>query len=156
MGLFDKFLNKKESNASYSPTSEHEAAFAILYSVVSADGNVTDSETNGLVRGLMRKRRYVGVEWSPVFKRVLDALNSLPPSEVIKNSAGLIPDDFRDTIFCLAVDAIMHDGDLDPDEFKIIEYLQPLLNIDSELANSVIRVLMIKNSEDIPLSESED
>lgn len=150
MGLFDRFLKKPNTSNTFTPTSELEAAFAILYSVVTVDGVMTDAESSNLIRGLIVKKRYVSEKMEGIIKRVTQLHSEIGSSGMIKASAQLIPESFRPTIFCLAVEAMMADGDLGDEELEIVEYIASEFGLDDELSKKIIHVLFIKNEENIP------
>lgn len=150
MGLFDKFIKRKSNTGNFIPTSELEAAFAILYAVSASDGDASEIETDRIMRRLMLKRRYFGLSWDGIIKNVLYANSNLGGSALIKASCPLIPDDFRPTIFSIAVETMFADGDFMDEEMEIIEYVAQEMNLSDELSQSIVKVITIMSEENIP------
>lgn len=71
---------------------------------------------------------------------------------MIDNSAKRVfPERIRQTLFSMAVEMVVIDGKVTADETEILYYLAEALELDRELSDNIIKVMLIRNSGNIPL-----
>lgn len=146
MGLFDKLFNSTPSTVTYSPKNEQEAWIAIMYACMAADGDVSEAETDKMVRFLVFKTMFQGhniVE--DLYKPAMTAQKQIGSKAVIDSSTSLIGEDGKPTLFTLVMELLLADGILGDQEQEIVEYLSESLKLESALAQKVVEVMLIKN-----------
>lgn len=156
MGLFSKNKNEEKTKLTeYKPTLEQEAWIGVIYACANADKNVSDFEIEQLSRILTFKsifREYNKIE---LYKKVSEAALNMTNEKLIDVCVPLISDEWRATVFALAVELVVGDGNLEAFEEKIIEYLQKKLDISDELAQKIVDVILIKQKGSIEITDED-
>lgn len=158
MGIFDRLFNNQSPNQSlgYTPKTEQEAWVALMYACAGAEGDVSLSERDQIIKLLIYKTIF-----NPYRDNIVDAL-IIPASDAQRNygskvlidsSVSLIKTEDKETIFCLIFDILLADGILGEKEKEIAEYLIEKLNIDEVIAGKIIEVLIIKNKYSVIITE---
>jgi uncharacterized tellurite resistance protein B-like protein len=150
MGLFDKLFNSNSnSNAvkTYKPLTDYEAWVAILYAIMSVDGDVSDAEIDSLARLLIYKNKFANLEIAPFYKNAALAKEELGVQKIIDGSALIINEDDRPTVFCLAAELVLADGVITDKEKELLEYIANALLLNETLAGKIIEVTLIKNKD---------
>lgn len=145
MGLFDKLFSSSTSTITYSPKSEHEAWIAVMYGCIAADGDVSDAEIDKLCQLVVYKTMFSDKNIIDYYKPALIAHKQIGSKSLIDSSISLIKDADKPTIFALVMELLLADGILGEKEKEILEYLTDLLKIESELAQKIVEVMLIKN-----------
>jgi uncharacterized tellurite resistance protein B-like protein len=146
MGLFDKFTKSGEDF----PKNEAEAWMGIFYACISADGEVEDSEIDALVELIGKKEQFARIDdLVPLYRRASKAESSIGNIELIKACCPLIEEEYKSTVFSMAVDLVATDGDIAIEEEKLIYILKDELEIDSDLASRIVEVIGIRNKGNI-------
>ncbi len=153
MGLFDKFFTEKTEaiTASYVPQDEAEACLAILYILSSVDGASTVQEAENLLANLTIKRRFFGVQWHDAMKRVVTARGETEHVDMLDAACLAVSDDFKPTIFALAADLILIDGEIDAGEEKLLAHISRQLKLEDQLAQKIVDVMVLKNFDNMKL-----
>lgn len=145
MGLFDAF------RASAEPEFDTQrAVMTIVISALLADGEADDEEVAGM-RAMCAR--------SPIFSgnsreeddRVIDfALRTMRRlgGEAVPKAASALPPPLRETAFAFAVEIVLADDAVGPQEEAFIDQLARLLGIGDKLAQSVIAVTAIRARSD--------
>jgi tellurite resistance protein len=147
MGLFGKAgsLGSLKTDTAMSPT---EAFAGIALAVVAADGYISDSEVSVLIPLLNRMHLFRSYP-SEVMIRMFDKLAGMirrQGAEAFLNQAiQTLPYELHGTIFAVATDLILADGEVTDEEESLLTDLYNALQISEETANEVIRVMLIKN-----------
>ncbi|MFV5700880.1 TerB family tellurite resistance protein [Flavobacterium sp. XS2P12] len=148
MSLSEKFEEK--NNAAENPvTSEFEAWVGILYSCISADHQITDSETATLSRLLHSKEKFIGIDFAPLYAKSFNLRTELGQLKYISACCELIKKEDRETVFALALEVLLADGTLEKEEKNVIEILSNRLQIDTGMASKIIEVIFLKNKGNI-------
>lgn len=141
MGFFEN-----ENNTQQNPvTSELEAWVGILYSCISADHQITDSETTALSRLLHSKEKFIGIDIVPLYAKSFHLRTELGQLKYISACCELIKAEDKETVFALALEVLLADGTLEKEEKNLIEVLSNRLKIDTGLASKIIEVIFLKN-----------
>lgn len=145
MGLFEN-----ENNTQQNPvTSELEAWVGILYSCISADHLITDSETASLSRLLHSKEKFVGTDIAPLYAKAFNLRTELGQLKYISACCELIKREDKETVFALALEVLVADGTLEKEEKNLIEILSNRLKVDTAMASKIIEVIFLKNKGNI-------
>jgi uncharacterized tellurite resistance protein B-like protein len=139
-----------KSNSDQNPvTSEFEAWVGILYSCISADNQITDSETTSLSRVLHSKQKFIGIDIAPLYAKSFNLRTELGQLKYISACCELIKDEDKETVFALALEVLLADGTLEKEEKNLIEILSNRLKIDAEMTSKIIEVIFLKNKGNI-------
>ena len=145
MNLFEA----KNSSNENPITSEIEAWFGILYSCISADNQITDSEKATLSRILHSKLKFIGIDIAPHYIKSFDLRTELGQLKYISSCCELIKEEDKETIFALALEVLLADGILEKEEKNVIELLSNRLKIKAEMTSKIIEVIFLKNKGNI-------
>lgn len=141
MSLFEDINNKNDDQV----TSEFEAWVGILYSCLSADNQITDSETATLSRILHSKQKFIGIDIAPLYAKSFNLRMELGQLKYISACCELIKEEDKETVFALALEVLLADGTLDKEEKNVIEVLSNHLKIEAGMSSKIIEVIFLKN-----------
>ncbi|MBP2282455.1 putative tellurite resistance protein B-like protein [Flavobacterium sp. CG_23.5] len=141
MNSFEDKNNSKQNPV----TSEFEAWVGILYSCISADNQITDSETASLSRLLHSKTKFMGIDIGPLYAKSFHLRTEMGQLKYISDCCEWIKDEDKETVFALALEVLLADGILEKEEKNIIEVLSKLLKMDLGMASKIIEVIFLKN-----------
>ncbi|PIF63282.1 tellurite resistance TerB family protein [Flavobacterium sp. 11] len=144
----NSFENKNISDQN-PVTSEFEAWVGILYSCISADNQITDSETAWLSRVLHSKQKFVGIDMAPLYAKSFNLRMELGQLKYISACCELIKEEDKETVFALALEVLLADGTLEKEEKNLIEVLSNRLKIDADMTSKIIEVIFLKNKGNI-------
>lgn len=129
--------------------SEFEAWVGILYSCISADNQITDSETATLSRVLSSKQKFVGIDIAPLYRKAFNVRAELGQLKYISACSEWIKKEDKETVFALALEVLLADGTLEKEEKNVIEVLSNQLEIEKEMTSKIIEVIFLKNKGNI-------
>ena len=130
--------------------SELDAWVGILYSCISADDQIKDSETESLTKLLYSKEKFVGIEVAPLYAKALDLKMQLGPLKFMTACCEVLKED-KETLFALALEILLSDGLLGEEEKIIIEMLSKQLKIDAGMTSKIIEVIFLKNKGNVKI-----
>lgn len=140
----NSFGDKK--NSDNNPiTSDCEAWVGILYSCISADNQITDSETATLTRILRSKEKFIGIDIAPLYVKSFNLRIEIGQLKHLTACCELILDEDKETVFALALEVLLADGKLEKEEKSIIEILSNRLKIEAGMTSKIIEVIFLKN-----------
>lgn len=146
MGLFDKIAGgRKQTQTTLGPA---EAFAAIALIAVAADGYVTDSEAQAISTTLSRMqlfRSYPGDVMRKMIERLLGILQREGVDVLFNAALATLPAELKDTVFAVATDIVLADGEVTEEEEKLLNDLYRALEISEETAVKIIDVMLIKN-----------
>jgi uncharacterized tellurite resistance protein B-like protein len=144
-------MSSFENNNSSQNTvnSEFEAWVGILYSCISADNKITDSETATLSRVLSSKQKFLGIDIAPLYRKSFNVRTELGQLKYISACCELIKEEDKETVFALALEVLLADGTLEKEEKNVIEVLSNQLKIEKEMTSKIIEVIFLKNKGNI-------
>lgn len=142
------FEDKKNSNQN-PVTSEFDAWVGILYSCLSADNQITDSETATLSRILHSKQKFIGIDIAPLYAKSYNIRTEMGQLNYISACCELIKEADKETVFALALEVLLADGTLDKEEKNVIEVLSNHLKIEAGMTSKIIEVIFLKNKGNI-------
>ncbi|MDJ0800901.1 MAG: tellurite resistance TerB family protein [Calothrix sp. MO_167.B12] len=146
MGLFSGLSNPRQENrVSLSPA---EAFAAVLLATVAADGYLADEEIQVMSASLSRMELFRSYP-NDVIRRIFDKLCGITKRQgsdnLIKNAIGSLPNHLHDTVFAVAADLVLADGEVTEEEENILNYLYTNLDIPDDKARNIVDVMIIKN-----------
>lgn len=148
MGLFDKVFGLNRGGAAQAGLDGKESVAALMLATVAADGVITEDELTGFTNAVNRMSMFRAMGqagFSKMLQKLLDLLKKNGPEGLVGLAVASVPQDYRQTAFALCADLVMGDGDVDPDEEKLLEQMYRALQVDDQLAQQIIQVMAIKN-----------
>ena len=145
MSSFEDKNNSSQNQVS----SDFEAWVGILYSCISADNQITDSEKASLSRLLHSKQKFIGIDIAPLYAKSFNLRTELGQLKYISACCELIKEEDKETVFALALEVLLADGTLEKEEKNLIEILSNRLKIDAEMTSKIIEVIFLKNKGNI-------
>ena len=142
MSLFENIDN---SNLKKIETTEYEAWIGILYACMSSDGEISESEINYLINSINSKEKFLGIEISPFYEKAIVKKSEIGQLKLLDYYCQFIAEEDKPTVFCLAVDIVLSDGELHGEEKNVIEIISKRFNLNQDLASRIIEVILIKN-----------
>ena len=139
----------ENNNSQNTVNSELEAWVGILYSCISADNQITDSETATLSRVLSSKQKFVGIDIAPLYRKAFNVKAELGQLKYISACSEWIKGEDKETVFALALEVLLADGTLEKKEKNVIEVLSNQLEIEKEMTSKIIEVIFLKNKGNI-------
>ncbi|MFV5695236.1 hypothetical protein ACM55G_07345 [Flavobacterium sp. LB3P122] len=137
---------EENNNAALNPvTSELEAWVGILYSCISADNLIKDSETASLSKLLYSKEKFAGIGIAHLYAKSYHLKTELGQLKYIAACCELINEADKETVFALALEILLSDGLLGEEEKNVIEVLSKQLKIDTGMTSKIIEVIFLKN-----------
>lgn len=140
---------ENNNNIQNTVNSEFEAWVGILYSCISADNQITDSETVTLSRVLYSKQKFVGIDIAPLYRKAFNVRAELGQLKYISACSEWIKGEDKETVFALALEVLLADGTLEKEEKNVIEVLSNQLEIEKEMTSKIIEVIFLKNKGNI-------
>lgn len=144
MSLSEKF-EKINNTAENTVISELDAWVGILYSCISADNQIKDSETASLSKLLYSKEKFEGVDIAPLYAKSYHLKMDFGQIKYIAACCELIKEEDKETVFAIALEILLSDGLLGEEEKNVIEVLSKELKIDSGMTSKIIEVIFLKN-----------
>ena len=145
MGLFDRLRQSTSTDITLGPA---EAFAGIMLLAIAADGYAATEELDLLYSTLSRMRMYRSYP-NEVMRRMFDKLSGIVKrngSDALFQAAiKVLPHDLYETIFAVATDLVLADGQVTPEEEAILQSLYKALQLDDALVNQIINVMIIKN-----------
>jgi uncharacterized tellurite resistance protein B-like protein len=144
MSLSEKF-EEINNTAEKTVISELDAWVGILYSCISADNQIKDSETASLSKLLHSKEKFVGVDIATLYAKSLRLKTDLGQLKYMAVCSEQIKEEDKATVFALALEILLSDGLLGDEEKSTIEVLSKQLKLDSGMTSKIIEVIFLKN-----------
>jgi len=145
MSLF----HKTPENAGPVSFTDKEAVVAILYLVVTADGNIAPEEEALVIAASNRMkllRKQTIDEFNDAVDKVRVAIEASGREAVFPAAVKGLPADLKETAYALAADIVLADGAVDAEEIDFLRKVQEALEVSDDLATKVLEVMRIKNS----------
>ena len=128
--------------------SRSEAVVAVLVGCVAADGVLRAEEAGRLNEALSSTRWALGTGVEATAGGTTRAISLIAEHglpAVFSACAKAISVEWHATTFALAMDLVLADGRLGDRESACVDTLQSALQIDGDLARTIVDVLLIKN-----------
>jgi uncharacterized tellurite resistance protein B-like protein len=129
--------------------SPQEALVSLLIASARADGSVSAQEANSIeniVAGMQLFSAHRGEGLQKVFAAASERIREHGAPSVVQAATAIVPKELRATAFALAIDLMLSDGRLSPQEERFADDLRTLLSIEHDTATRIIDVLRTKNA----------
>jgi uncharacterized tellurite resistance protein B-like protein len=125
---------------------EQEAAVAILFaSVLYENRTLKESEIEQLSRMLVLSSKFKGSSLNDLTKKAL-SLQAVHGSKlIIEQSAPLISDNFRETLFAMACEIMTADGKIDDQESELLAMIALYMGLSMETMKMMLTTYLIRN-----------
>jgi len=146
MSLFDGIL---DDGTSGSPDFGPQEGFAgVLLCASACDGHIGDEEGQSINLILGRRKLYERLtqqQFGSMMDRLLGELKRRGPEKLLEKSYPTVPPELRETVFANAVDIVLADGTVEPEEREFIDDLRDKLEVDKKRAKTIVQVMVYKN-----------
>ena len=145
MGMFDDILGGVGQQQPFGP---REGFAGVLLATAAHDGHLADEEMASMFGTLTRMKLYQQVpdnRFKAMIDRLVGVLKRSGPEELLKQSVGVVPPELRETCFAAAADLILADGIVEQSEKDLMQQLMISLEIDSNRAKTIVKVMVVKN-----------
>jgi tellurite resistance protein len=147
MGLFTN-LDFSSVSTNTSIASPAEAVIAVVLAAVGSDGYVSNEECERAwisISHMQLFRSYSADVVNRMFSKWGGILGRHGFNYVMLIARQSLPLDLRATVFAIAADLVLADGELDPQEEEFLNTLYQLLEVPPEIAQQIVMVMAIKN-----------
>ncbi len=138
-------IEEKNNPVENTVTSPLEAWVGILYSCISADNQIKDSETASLTKLLYSKEKFDGIDIAPLYAKSFHMKTELGQLKYMAACCEQIKEEDKETVFALALEILLSYGLLGEEEKNVIEVLSQQLKIDAAMTSKIIEVIFLKN-----------
>ena len=145
MGLLDSLFGGMEASGKLTP---QEAFAGILMGASGCDGHIADDEIQSLATCLLRMKLYqrsTEKQFGQILNKVHGILKKKGVEVLVQGCCDSLPSELRNAAFTNAVDIVLADGVVEPDEKAFIEMLAGRLKIDGPTAKTIAEIMVIKN-----------
>jgi hypothetical protein len=145
MGFFDDVLGGFGGPQAFGP---QEGFAGVLLATAAHDGHLADEELTSLFNTLTRMKLYQHVpeqKFRTMIDRLIGALKRGGPEDLMRASIPAVPPELRETVFAGAADIVLADGIVEQDEKEMLNNLMIALELDSNRAMTIVRVMVVKN-----------
>lgn len=145
MGILDSLFGGVESSTRFTP---QDAFAGILLGASGCDGHIADDEIQNLATCLLRMKLYQRMQGKQ-FGQMLDKLHKVLKKQGVDALIDIclqsLPNELKNAAFTNAVDIVLADGVVEPDEKKFIATLQAKLGVDDSTARLIVDIMVSKN-----------
>lgn len=138
-----------QRSAKLSSLDADDAFIALLIAAMDASGHVSPEEAwraHHIIWSMRRFRHRSGDAVGRRIERMRTLIEHHGASPVIEAASGKIPARLRRVAFAVAADLVLVDGRMERSEGRFLRALAADLGLNSELAQSILAVMRIKNS----------
>lgn len=129
----------------FSPANEKEAWIGILFACISSDKRLPEQETETLAHLLLIKEMFKSSEVLTIYRDCMLAHSKLGSKGLIDICISKVEDQNKPTLFAMAADLMLSDGNIQPEEKEILDYLSFGFSLNFDLKQKIIEVILIKN-----------
>lgn len=147
MGLSDKNVLDSGNHVKDS-LSPAEAVAAITLAAIAPDGYMNEEEVGSICGILLRMKLFQSYTSDTIMEMVEKLLNLLRQEgiDALFNAAqSSLPENLRESAFALVTDMVLVGGVVTREEQGFLNDLYYSLGIDSDVANQIVQVMLIKN-----------
>jgi len=134
---------------------EQEAAVAILFaSVLYHDKILKESEIEHLSRMLVLSSKFKGSPLNDLTKKAL-SLQAIHGSKmIIEQSAPLISENFRETLFAMTCEIMTADGTVNDQESELLAMIALYMGLSMEKMKMMLTTYLIRNRWNVQIVDS--
>jgi len=135
---------------------EQEAAVAILFASVMANNKaMTQSQIEQLSRMLVLSSKFSTSSLNELTVKALSLQAKHGSRILIEQSAPLISEDFKETLFAMCCEIITADGKVDENESEILAMVALYLGMSIENMKMMLTTYLIRNRWNVQIIEQE-
>jgi len=142
-------FHKSHETAGPLAFNDKEAALAIWFLVVTADGVIAPQEEELVIAASNRMQLFRNLhndDFNDMVAKIRNAIDQGGRDPVFATAVKALPTDLRQPIYALAADLVFADAAVRPDEVDCLRNFQEALEIPDALATQIIEVMRLKNS----------
>ena len=125
---------------------EQEAAVAILFSsVMHKQKNLNQSQVDQLSRILVLCSKFKGPDLNDLTIKALSLQSTHDSQTIIEQSAPLISEEFRETLFAMVCEIVTNGGSIDDAQSEVIGMIALYLTIPVERMRMILTAFLIRN-----------
>jgi hypothetical protein len=131
------------------PLTVDQAVLAVLITAMNANQHVSPEEaarTQHLIASMRRFRHRSRNALDRLIETVRDCIENEGAAPILQRAARTIPARLRPSVFAVAADVVLVDSTLERDERRFLNELAADLKVRPEVADDILRVMMIKNA----------
>lgn len=130
------------------PLTLDHAVIAVLVAAMEANQHVSRDEAeraHHIIWSMRRFRRKPAELVNRSIEEVRSRMEQDGPDAIVHDAARLIPARLRPSVFAAAVDLMLSDNRMEPDERRFVSRLAAALKVRPAMAATIVRVMLIKN-----------
>ncbi len=127
---------------------EAEAFAGVVIASAASDYKLSDQEVKFIYFMFSRMRLFkdwTTAQYDNMLTKLLGSLKEKQTNEFLDLCIHSLPQPLHRTAFAAAIDLTVSDGYLSDEEKDFLYELQRKLNLDTDIANKIIEVILIKN-----------
>jgi uncharacterized tellurite resistance protein B-like protein len=125
---------------------EQEAAAAILFScVMYKQKNLLQSQVDQLSRIVVLCSKFKGKDLNDLTRKAISFQTQYDAKTILEQSAPLIAEDFRETLFAMLCEVITFRGNIDEKESEVLGMVALYLSIPVERMRILLTAFLIRN-----------
>jgi uncharacterized tellurite resistance protein B-like protein len=133
---------------------EQEAAVAILFAcVLYQEKTLTESEIEHLSRMLLLSSKFKGSSLNDLTKKALTLQVTHGSKTIIEQSAPLISENFRETLFAMACEIVTTDGNVNDQESELLAMAALYMGLPMDKMKMMLTTYLIRNRWNVQIVE---
>jgi uncharacterized tellurite resistance protein B-like protein len=133
---------------------EQEAAVAILFScVMYKHKNLSQSQIDQLSRIVVLCSKFKATDLNALTVKAISLQAQHDAKTIVEQSASLITEDFRETLFAMICEVITNHGMVDEKESEVLGMAALYLNIPVERMRIILTAFLIRNKWNVQIIE---
>ena len=133
---------------------EQEAAVAILFScVMYKNKNLTTSEVDQLSRAIVLSSKFKSTDLNDLSVKALSLQKEHDTRTILEQSALLIAEDFRETLFAMICEIVTSKGNIDEKQSEVLGMAALFLQIPVERMRIILTAFLIRNKWNVQIIE---
>jgi uncharacterized tellurite resistance protein B-like protein len=138
----------------FSIETEQEAAAAILFScVMYKHKNLTQAQVDQLSRIVVLCSKFKGTDLNSLTIKAISLQAQQDTKAIIEQSAPLVSEDFRETLFAMICEVITNKGSIDEKESEVLGMVALYLKIPVERMRIILTAFLIRNKWNVQVIE---
>jgi hypothetical protein len=136
-------------------TNEQEAAVAILFACVMGNGSgLNQSQIEQLSRMLVLSSKFTGSSLNDLTIKALSLQAAHGSKIMIEQSAPLVSEDFRETVFAMCCEIMTSEGRIAEEDSEILAMTALYLGLSVEKMKMMLTTYLIRNRWNVQIVES--
>ncbi len=133
---------------------EQEAAVAILFaSVLYQDKILKESEIEHLSRMLVLSSKFKGASLNDLTKKALSLQAAHGSKAIVEQSAPLVSENFRETLFAMVCEIMTADGTVNDQESELLAMIALYMSLSMETMKMMLTTYLVRNRWNVQIIE---